>query len=222
MKRSTLIAIAALSGAIILVPTVASASNGGAWLLGRSNTETSTTTVTDNYGTPLSLNSKSGYAPLKVNRSTKVTNLNADYVDGYSATAFAMRIAKSGTVYHDGYTDGAGAKCPAGTIVTGGGGFDPLGYPVGYSGPDWNVNTGAIIPNSWIVMDPGFGPMVSFATCVQMSGASVPGALTNIASINTAAPAAAAAQGLTAQGGVIPDALNQMRLDAKNNTKVAK
>lgn len=225
MKRSSIITVGALAAAIILVPTVASASNGGAWLLGRSNTESATTTVTNSAGTPLSLNSKSGTPPMTVNRSTKVTNLNSDLVDGYSATAFAMRSAKSGIVYGDGYADLdgdgvadlTGAKCPTGTIIAGGGGFDPLGSPIGYSGPDF-TSTGALIANSWLVMDPSGGPMVSFANCIQMSGAAVPGAVTNMSSIPVAL---APAQGVAPQGSV-PDSLLKMRADAKGTTKVAK
>ena len=171
--------------------------------------------MTNNYGTPLSLNAKSGYAPFKVNRSTKVTYLNSDLVDGYSATSFARYNAKSGMVYHDGYIDGMGAKCPAGTIIAGGGGYDPLGWPLGYSGPDWN-STGTLIANSWIVLDSEGGPMVSFANCINVMGGGISGAMTSTSQFPGAG--AAAAQGL----GSVPDSLMQMRAKADGATKVAK
>ncbi|HET9647915.1 MAG TPA: hypothetical protein VFP34_06750, partial [Microlunatus sp.] len=94
-KRSTIIAVAAVACAFAAVPTVASASNGGSWILGRSNTESATTTVTNSGGTPLTLNSKSGTAPLAVNSGTKVTNLNADKLDGVSSESFLRTTGKA-------------------------------------------------------------------------------------------------------------------------------
>ena len=38
-----------------------------------------------------SLNVARGHAPMKVNRSTKVTNLNADLLDGLDSTAFLRK-----------------------------------------------------------------------------------------------------------------------------------
>jgi hypothetical protein len=67
---------------------VAYAANGGAFLLGRSNSETATATLKNTAGTPLSLVAKSGYAPLKVNSAVKVANLNADRLDGIDSTQF--------------------------------------------------------------------------------------------------------------------------------------
>jgi hypothetical protein len=67
---------------------VAYAANGGAFLLGRSNSETATATLANGAGTPLSLVARSGYAPLKVNSAVKVANLNADRLDGIDSTQF--------------------------------------------------------------------------------------------------------------------------------------
>ena len=200
MRTSTIIAVGALSLGIIAVPTVASAANGGSWLLGRSNSETATTTVTNSAGTPLRLNAKSGYAPLSVN-STKVNPsfnadlldglhassflrstgkaADADKVDGHHASSFAMRSARTGTIVHDGSYDGLGAVCPAGTVFASGGGFAKYGSAIVYSGPDWDAATGALIPNSWIVLDDS-GVGVSNVTCYSPSGAAVPGAATTI------------------------------------------
>jgi hypothetical protein len=65
----------------------ASAATGGTFILGRSNNETSTARLFDSDGIPLSLSAPKDRAPLAVNRSTMVTNLNAQYVGGLTASA---------------------------------------------------------------------------------------------------------------------------------------
>ena len=91
-KKKTIIAAAGLlTLGILAVPSAASAANGGTWVLGKSLSETTPTTVTNSHGTPLSLKAKSGSAPLAVNSATKVTNLNADKLDGVSSESFALR-----------------------------------------------------------------------------------------------------------------------------------
>jgi hypothetical protein len=62
------------------------AANGGNFLLGRSNSESATATLSSSRGTALSLSAPSGRAPLAVNRSALVSNLNAQYTDGLTAT----------------------------------------------------------------------------------------------------------------------------------------
>ena len=136
------------------------------------------TKVTSSAGTPLNLVAKSGYAPLKVNSSKTVTNLSADKLDGLSSGSFAKASAKTGIVKHDGTFDGIGAKCPTGTVSTGGGGFDPYGWEIGYSGPDWSESTNALIPNSWIALDVDGYVLNSYVNCMSMSGAAIPGAMT--------------------------------------------
>jgi hypothetical protein len=61
------------------------AANGTGFLLGRSNSETATATLSNSRGTPLSLSAPGGHAPLAVNRSALVSNLNAQYTGGLSA-----------------------------------------------------------------------------------------------------------------------------------------
>ena len=218
-KRTILTASAIIAVGVIAVPTAANAANGGSWLLGRSNYESAATTVSNSAGTPLSLKAKSGYAPLAVNSSKTVTNLSADKLDGLSSSWFARSTAKSAVVSHDGSADGLGAKCPTGTIALSGGGYDPYGWPVAYSGPDFDAN-GVLIPNSWLAMDEMGYSLVSFVTCVNLSGAAVPGALTNI---NNAAPSSAAAsvQGLTPTegGAAVPGDLLKMRAKAQDAPK---
>lgn len=85
--------VVALGVAILLVGgTAATAATGGTFLLGRSNSATATTGLTNTAGTALSLASKAGTPPLKVNNSTKVARLNADYVDGVDSTALQRRV----------------------------------------------------------------------------------------------------------------------------------
>jgi hypothetical protein len=66
---------------------LAGAATGGAFLLGRSNTETSTAGLSNSRGTALSLSAPKNKAPLAVNRNVMVRNLNAQYVGGLSASA---------------------------------------------------------------------------------------------------------------------------------------
>jgi hypothetical protein len=65
---------------------IADAATGGNFLLGKSNSESSTASLSNTKGTPLSLSAPKNTAPLAVNRSTMVKNLNANFVGGLSAT----------------------------------------------------------------------------------------------------------------------------------------
>ncbi|HEX3906412.1 MAG TPA: hypothetical protein VHW92_00610 [Mycobacteriales bacterium] len=69
---------------------IATAANGGSLVLGHSNTATSTTTLKDKHGTPLSLVGKKSKPPLKVNSSKQVKHLNASLVGGQSASQLAV------------------------------------------------------------------------------------------------------------------------------------
>jgi hypothetical protein len=64
----------------------ADAATGGNFLLGRTNTDTATSVLTDTTGVPLSLNAPSGKSPLSVNSTLQVNRLNAQYVGGDSAS----------------------------------------------------------------------------------------------------------------------------------------
>jgi hypothetical protein len=56
--------------------------------LGRSNSATSQSTLTNSAGTALSLNSKAGTPTLTVGNSVQVPNLNASLLGGKAAAAF--------------------------------------------------------------------------------------------------------------------------------------
>jgi hypothetical protein len=137
--RSRLVPV--LLAAVLLVGAAnlgAFAATGGPLLLGKSNTASKTTTLksTGNKAA-LSLKAKSGQPPLQVNSATKVTNLNADLVDGvepadlrttsyvYNLTAIAVPTAFVSFAlpglppgkYHVSYSV-AGAVAGGGTFFT--------------------------------------------------------------------------------------------------------
>jgi hypothetical protein len=86
-----------LTAAVVLGGAgVASASNGGNFILGNTNQETSTSYLNNSTGTPLKLNAPNNVAPLKVSNSTLVSGLNAQYVNGLSSS----KLVAGG----DGYT----------------------------------------------------------------------------------------------------------------------
>jgi hypothetical protein len=94
----------------------ASAATGGTFILGRPNSQTSTARLVDSRGTPLSLSAPKSKAPLAVNRSTMVTNLNAQYLGGMTASAFGTAGAD---VFTKPGTDTTVASGPDGEVSTG-------------------------------------------------------------------------------------------------------
>ncbi len=95
---------AVLLAAVVLIGganLAAYAANGQPLLMGKTNTATKKTTVKNNGSGPaLHLKTQPGQAPLKVNRTKKVNKLNADLVDGASAsdlqtTAYRYQVPPS-------------------------------------------------------------------------------------------------------------------------------
>lgn len=139
------------------------AATGGTFILGKANTATTTTALTNSYGTALTLNSKAGTPPLATNSTTKVGRLNADFLDGLDQASFQRRVSGtcatgsyvriigaggsvaceavrtrvtqySSTIDTSGEFVGTGlAMCPAGQAVVGG------GYEVTDNGQDQPV-----------------------------------------------------------------------------------
>lgn len=131
VSRTTAFAAGAIT-ALVLGSGTAYAATGGNFILGKSNTAGAISTLTNNNGTALALNSAAGSAPLTVNRGVKVANLNADKLDGKDSSAFAYAAGKTGYVSNggqsvdlnnDGVNDAiaAVAQCPTGSQLTGGG-----------------------------------------------------------------------------------------------------
>jgi hypothetical protein len=109
----------ALSTAVMLamvlgLAAAALAANGDPWLLGRANVATAITRlagaagvdgpvlriINNNTGanaTALNLQVEPGKPPMKVNSDVKVSNLNADQLDGHDSTALPGSIASIGT-----------------------------------------------------------------------------------------------------------------------------
>jgi hypothetical protein len=97
VSRKTSFAAGAMA-ALVLGSGTAYAATGGSLILGMSNKAGATSVLSNKNGVALSLNSKSGTPSLKVNRSVKVPNLNADMVDGLSAGSFALAKGNTGHV----------------------------------------------------------------------------------------------------------------------------
>lgn len=89
-NHATVVAYVALS---LALSGTAYAATGGAFILGKGNTESSTSALTNSAGTPLVLNAKAAYAPLAVNSTTKVNRLNADLLDGIDSAALQRRVS---------------------------------------------------------------------------------------------------------------------------------
>jgi hypothetical protein len=95
--RSNLVGYVAL---FVALGGTAYAANGGNFILGQSNSASSTTGLSagvigpalrvtnTSTGTAGSFNVAAGHAPFTVNSGTKVTNLNADKLDGLDSTSF--------------------------------------------------------------------------------------------------------------------------------------
>lgn len=86
--KSVLTVIGAVTVLVLAGNTISLATTGHAFILGKANSANKTTTLTrTTSGTVLSLHSKSSSnAPLSVNGTGKVANLNADKVDGLDST----------------------------------------------------------------------------------------------------------------------------------------
>jgi hypothetical protein len=102
--RTRLVTLLTVIGAVTVLVlagnTVALAATGHGFLLGKSNTATKETALSrTTAGTALKVTTKSSTsAPLAVNGKGKVTNLNADAVDGKSANAFDNAPVASGII----------------------------------------------------------------------------------------------------------------------------
>jgi hypothetical protein len=133
--RSSSAFIAGAVVALVIGTGTAYAANGGIFRLGRSNSATATTTLSNTRGSALQLNSKAGQPSLRVNRNTKVPSLNSDLLDGVDSGSFA-RVTTVGSIFGTGFVDDGGtadpaddavialAVCPVGSQVVGGGGGD--------------------------------------------------------------------------------------------------
>jgi hypothetical protein len=189
--------------------SAAYAVNGGSLLIGRSNSATLPTSLSNPNGTALALSSKAGTAPLKVNDTTKVAHLNADLLDGLDSTALALKAGRTGIVVGsvddaDGFVNTA--RCPSGTMATGGGGYasGTRDY-LYYSGPDYN-GEGAFIPSSWFAV--ADGDTYVWVVCYNSRGP-VPGASAELPDVIGRGEAAVSG---AARKAMVPEDAPQKRL----------
>lgn len=135
MKLRSTVPALALAGLLVLAVNPAGVSAAAKNLvLGRSNSESRTTTLTNTgKGPALSLRAKPGKAALKVSSTAKVARLNADLVDGVDASA----LGTSATVY----TMPLGAPTTSiGYLIP----LDPGHYQVSYSAALQGATNGVV------------------------------------------------------------------------------
>ena len=87
--------VAGFVAALVVGGGTAYAANGGSVIIGKTNYGTATTGISNSYGSAASFSSKSGYAPFRVNRSTKVPYLNSDLIDGLDSASFLRSTGKA-------------------------------------------------------------------------------------------------------------------------------
>lgn len=162
---------------VVLGAGSAVAATGGKLIIGHTNTATTTTTIKDTRGTPLSLKAPTSKAPLAVSNAKKVKHLNADYLDGISSGSFALR--KGGTAEYLStsrlatLTDSKGnpigllsaAKCPQGTVATGVTYWNGGNWPIEQSDlidtdKDGVADAGAVLTSSVTATTTNFGAIV--------------------------------------------------------------
>ena len=189
--------VAGFLAAVVLTGggAAAYAANGGSLLIGRSNSGTATTTLTNSSGIPMKFVAKPGYPPLTTNSTTTVPYLSADRLDGLSSGSFALTAGRTGSVdsitaggsdWWDIDEDGTGdpeseliiswATCPTGSKLTGGG-YD--NYASGYTVSEFpDVDTWVVVTEANGTVDPIDVPeddLIAYAVCYNPRGA-VPGA----------------------------------------------
>lgn len=97
LRRPSPAMVVALIGLGVSLSGTAYAATGGNFLLGKANTATHVSALTNTAGAamkltsggsgvPLALSAPAGVAPLTVNSATRVANLNADLLDGIDAS----------------------------------------------------------------------------------------------------------------------------------------
>jgi hypothetical protein len=91
MRRPSHATVVAYLALFVALGGTAAAATGGTFVLGGANAESTEASLSNSTGTPLALNAPSGHAPLAVNRTVQVNNLNAQYLGGRTATQLGVR-----------------------------------------------------------------------------------------------------------------------------------
>lgn len=118
----------AAAGIVVSGAGAGYAANGASFILGHTNNETVSSTLANSAGVPLRLVGPAASAPMTVSSGVRVTNLNADKLDGLDSTV----LQHKGAVVRQGettYTPSEGpinrqsrAYCNPGEHAVGGGG----------------------------------------------------------------------------------------------------
>lgn len=92
--HATVVAYLALFVAVTGAGGAAYAATGGTFILGKANLANAATSITrSTTGAAMSINVKTGSAPIAVNSTTKVAKLNADLLDGHDTAYFQKKLA---------------------------------------------------------------------------------------------------------------------------------
>lgn len=95
--------VLAAAGLLVVGSAAAAQATGHSILGGRHNDTTARTTIhRTTSGPALALQTRSGHAPLAVTSDTKVAHLNADEVDGFSASSLQTRVTRFSLPAFDG------------------------------------------------------------------------------------------------------------------------
>jgi hypothetical protein len=95
-SASLVISIVAL---VFAMSGTAVAATGGTFILGKSNTASNVSRLTNSKGTALSLSAAPASPALRVSNTKQVPNLNANYLGGFTASQFVL--GNGGTVTSD-------------------------------------------------------------------------------------------------------------------------
>jgi deazaflavin-dependent oxidoreductase (nitroreductase family) len=131
-SAATVISLVAL---VFAMGGTAVAATGGNFILGKANTATSVSSLTNTKGTALKLSSTATTPPLAVSNSVQVPNLNASELDGHTSGAFlpatgtAANSSALGGTPASGYMQGSGDTTGARLTVTGTSSTDLLSSP---------------------------------------------------------------------------------------------
>jgi hypothetical protein len=116
LKRPSHATVVAYIALFFAMSGTAVAATGGTFILGRSNSATTTTSLTNSAGVALKLTSKSGYAPFSVGTNKLlVPYLNSDLLDGLTSASF---LRSTGTAANAQKLDGIDSTGFLGTTGT--------------------------------------------------------------------------------------------------------
>jgi hypothetical protein len=154
MKVASRVVTAALGVGILAVAGagVAAASNGSPALLGNHNSASGTTTIKAAHGSALSLVSKKSVPSLKVSSSKLVHKLDAQFLDGKTATQVGPKSKQFVGEFPAG-SDGGYITCPSKMAPVGGGVLPDLSAPDddgAYVVASFPHLTSKGVPNGWL------------------------------------------------------------------------